>query len=479
MSNRNMSHGILVLVPDCLRAAEREKLNRIEERTDLSVSNCYSSGTWTLPAHATLVSGESPDIHGASRRGDTLPAGKGKIPRHAQDAGYTSVLVTENPTFGSSNGFDDGMDVVDEDVDLKRYPTSWSPARVLSDKSVTSGIKACRDILTGETPLRDTVNTLTSIKRHFADVSVAEFPHHGDCVLAHLEDHMNRHKPVFAVANLLDTHNPHYCPPPESELTPSLSEIEALYAACDNRGYVFKEPLPAKTRSEFERWGTVQSWMEEIYQHQAAYVDRLVSDWFDSNYDRLQNALVVIVGDHGQLFGDEGMVGHHVSTHPHGISVPAFISFPDSWELTEKNIDTSTSLVGLAQALDGVISGEITSVDSFTSVWEEPQVATYVDGPTWRVNELRDQYGEDASALDELEILKISIINDGVQTVHSCPWGGSEIETTTYEISPDNREKANTPVAPLSESQREWLQDSGLQQTGTAVNARLEALGYK
>lgn len=69
--------------------------------------------------------------------------------------------------------------------------------------------------------------------------------------------------------------------------------------------------------------------MYDVYQAQIKYVDRIVSQWLTQAAATLSDSPVVVIGDHGQLFGEEGMVGHHTSMHPAGIGVPVFLSFPD------------------------------------------------------------------------------------------------------------------------------------------------------
>jgi arylsulfatase A-like enzyme len=200
---------------------------------------------------------------------------------------------------------------------------------------------------------------------------------------------------VFAIANVLDTHNPHYSPPAEFEsladITPS--EISALEAANDNQRYLLGEPLPEETRSQFESHDAIQRWMHDVYRAQVAYVDSLISNWLDETAIELSESLIVVVGGHGQMFGAEGMVGHHTSLHPHGIVVPAFVSFPQSWS-PSVDITTPVSIGRLAEAISCSLTGDVSTPAEFTSVWSESPVVSCVDGPTWKVSKLQEQYGD-------------------------------------------------------------------------------------
>lgn len=131
-----MNHPeVFILIPDCLRSADAELMTGVEGWSDISTLNCYSSGTWTLPAHATLYSAVPAYEHNAVRRGDSLSENDVSVPKVAQKNDYTTVLVSENPIFGSGTGFNVGCDLIDEDVHFKKFPTTYSPAGDISDLS--------------------------------------------------------------------------------------------------------------------------------------------------------------------------------------------------------------------------------------------------------------------------------------------------------------------------------------------------------
>ncbi len=475
------AEDVFVLLPDCLRSAEIDLMEKLERRSDFLTANCYSSGTWTLPAHATLYSAESAYDHVAVRRGDTLSGGKVQVPKVARKNGYTTVLVSENPTFGSGTGFQEGVDVMDEDVHLKKYPSTDSPANDISNISLEAALTLISGVLKSGSILRNGINAVYGTYEYIQSKPPTDYPHHGEQVLSHLSTHIENNERVFAMVNLLDTHNPHYTPPERGagrlDVTVSAQESEALAAANQNIEYILGEPLPKDARDGFESRDTVQTRMHDIYQTQVAYVDDIISDWFERHEDRLEDALVVTVGDHGQMFGAEGMVGHHTSLHPHGISVPVFISFPDAWSTEKPDFQHPTSFTGLVQAIEKTLAGQIGDADRFLNVWTESDVVTCVDGPTWNIGELQDDYGADL--VDELGVRKIGIIEEDTQTVHTCLWKSSQVTTETYKITPNGRERIDAAPAELSGPQRDWLTDGDDVQEVGEVSARLEALGYK
>jgi hypothetical protein len=122
------------------------------------------------------------------------------------------------------------------------------------------------------------------------------------------------------------------------------------------------------------------------------------------------------------------MVNHHTSLHPHGISAPVSVSFPEKWN-NQKGFNDMVSSVGLADSLIKTMSGEIMSGREFVDCWESRSVASYADGPTWHLESLYDRYGESHPKIDKLEIRKVGIMSEGSQTVYSCLWNDNQIKT--------------------------------------------------
>lgn len=475
--------NIHILTLDCLRASERDLLPQLRRWADIFTADCYTSGTWTLPAHSTLYSAQSPISHGTVRNGDFLSESDAVVPNAARSAGFKTAMISENPTFGTGNGFGAEIDIIDEDIHYKRLVSTYSPAQDISEVSVQAATNILNGVIRSDSPIVNSINTLSAIVEHYRSTAATEFPHHGKRVLKHLSHHLKRNDNLFSITNLLDTHNPHYCPPPAGAeavgLEMSSNESRALKSASDNREYIFDQPLSKETRAEFTTWDAVQSRMYDVYRAQVAYMDQILSEWISIYEEYLAKSLVILVGDHGQLFGVEGMVGHHVSLHPYGIAVPAAVSFPESWSVPNELPEEEVGLTGLARAILGVVSGEVKSASEFVNEWTHYPVITCVDGPTWRIEVLRDLYGKDAPQLSGLTVRKIGFIEDSIQTVHSCGWGSSTISTETYRITPDGRSSVDADPVELSPRQNKWIINAPTNQKDISVSDRLQALGYK
>lgn len=482
---------VFVLVGDCLRAANAtaETLPFLSDRPKIDFTRCYSPGTWTRPSHASLYSGQTPIDHGVTRRGDTLGASQAVLPERARDAGYRTVLFSENPTFSTGTGFHHGIDYVDDGIHRKPYLSSFSPDTYVDDIGIDAVTTLLREISRRPNKAANVANLLYGAASELSASDDTAYPHHGARVFDHLRKFVDRNadRPLFCLANLLDTHNPHHAPPDVGAealgLSVSRDERRALAAANDDRRYMLEDSdLPRETREFFNSWDAVFARREEIYDAQIRYFDHLVEEWLGALADRaLDESLIVVTGDHGQLFGEEGALGHQVSLHPHGIHVPLYVWPPASWE-TDVTVSTPVSWLGLSRALEGVVEGSITDTASFVDAVVEGsrtdgRVVVAVDGPTWNVAELRERYPDDA--VDAVCVRKVGFVKSDEMIVYESEWDESTIRERVYDLREGSREirDGREDVTP-DEEYAAWLRAGGERDVAAETSDRLRQLGY-
>lgn len=76
--------------------------------------NAYSTASWTLPAHASLLTGLYPDRHGANKDTRALRIGVGTIAEALRSRGYQTVAFTGGGFLNARYGFSRGFDRYDE-----------------------------------------------------------------------------------------------------------------------------------------------------------------------------------------------------------------------------------------------------------------------------------------------------------------------------------------------------------------------------
>jgi arylsulfatase A-like enzyme len=485
------SPHVFVLVGDCLRAASvtAETMPFLSNRPKIDFSRCYSPSTWTRPSHASLYSRTTPIEHGVTRRGDELTATQAVLPDRAREAGYRTALFSENPTFSTHTGFHHGIDYVDDGVHRKPFVSSFSADNYVDEIGLDAALTLLREVSRRSNRAANVANVVYGLVAEFTDTDGTAYPHHGERVLRHLRRLVSRNEgqPLLCFANLLDTHNPHHAPPDVGadalSLSVSADERRAIAAANDDRLYMLEDAeLPAETRTFFDSWDAVFERREDIYDAQIRHVDHLLEAWTRALEERvLEDSMIVVTGDHGQLFGEEGHLGHQVSLHPHGVHVPLYVFPPASWE-TGRDIEALVSWTGLTRALDGVVSGSVGCTDEFIDETvdgsrTDGRVVVAVDGPTWNVPELRAQYDEEA--INEVCIRKVGFVEQDAMIVYESDWGESTIRKRAYDLADGSRVlRYETENETPHERYAEWLRSGTAQDVAAETSARLRQLGY-
>lgn len=220
-------------------------------------------------------------------------------------------------------------------------------------------------------------------------------------------------------------------------------ERHAFVGANDDRRYMLEDAdLPRKIQEFFDSWSHVFARREEIYDAQIHYFDHIIEAWIEGLEQRLlDESLIVVTGDHGQMLGVEGQLGHQVSLHPHGIHVPLYVFPPASWE-TDIAVKTPVTWVSLSTGLGGVVDGTVTGTEAFVDAVVEGskidgRVIVAADGPTWSVAELREQY--DADAIDSVCVRKVGFVEQETMTVYESGWDESTIRERTYDFVDGSR----------------------------------------
>lgn len=244
---------------------------------------------WTLPTHASIFTGLYPSRHGAGVRDITLDARLETLAEHLRRHGYFTAGFAGGPLASSRRGLAQGF---------CRYR---DPDRV---------------------PIRG--DRLT-------DLALACLDEAGD-------------RPLFLFLNYFDAHAPYGAPQPFRQALGADRRRESLkvfpwwreiisgsvidIAALERRG----GPLPPE----------VPAALEAAYLAEVAFVDHQLGRLFEAlrERDQFENALIVIVGDHGEFLGENGRFGHSCRLDPELTEIPLIVKRPNQREpyLSEKPV---------------------------------------------------------------------------------------------------------------------------------------------
>lgn len=494
-----MPPSVHVLTLDCLReSTASDTVTPFLRSLPLQWSRCYSSGAWTLPAHASLFAGTDPIDHGVTRVERRMTDRQAVLTSTARENGYATALFSENPRFSSATGFGECVNDTNDYIGTKLLRSEFVPINHVDELSASASASLARTILARPNRLRNLVNAGYAAYRRFSDREPT-YPHHGRRVISHLTSYLSgRTDPVLTLTNLLDPHNPYYGAPPGQESSQSPEEEAALRNLPGNLFYLFADdPLPEDIRAAFEDWEDAFAAEAEVYRKFSQEADRLVEQWRDDQTARFEDSLVVVVGDHGQLFGTDGMAGHGLSLHPNEIHVPLMIDPPTGWERSDRTIDAPVSIAGLGRALTDVVAGEVASTETFIDAVNAYSrgpggaVITCVDGPTIEVQLLaREEF--DDELVDKHTVRKVACIYDEYVDVYECSWDANTVSATSYEYAADHRTilpDRETPPPPAAVAA--WVRRSPKaegddvawrtadEEQSAEVQARLENLGYR
>ncbi len=235
-------------------------------RESIVFERAYAVGPAAVPSHAGWLSSVAPPVHLTSR-GTFVADGQVLLPETLSRAGYIRTMVSANSYVNEERGLTQGFDL--------------------------------HHVLQG-----DEEDDATAVARGAVDL---------------VESHSER---WFVYANVNDPQAP-YEPPREllGELsTPEGAPLPHLTHIWVGRVYTGKhEPSAEELR-----------YVRRLYRGELQVVDQALSTLLDALEDaeRLDEAIVVLVGIHGEEFFEHGSAGHGRGLHEESIRVPLMIRAP-------------------------------------------------------------------------------------------------------------------------------------------------------
>lgn len=297
------SPNIIVIVIDTLRADHlssygylREtspSIDRISQEGALFV-NAIAPAPWTKPTHASLLTGRYPHEHGAD--GSEILDNKFlTIGEVLQLSGYhTGAFSANYETFNKLNGFGRGFQHFED--------------------FYQSSLNMLSHTVYGRILEYYVLHRLLDMKYR---LDRKRAPDVNESLLNWIDQRKNL--PFFAFLNYYDVHLPYTPPQP----------YRSKFSQVDKPG--------GRMNTD---WGmdqiyinlTIDQLQEEIdaYDGSIAYVDAHIDKLFQGLDKRrlLENTLIIILSDHGESFGEHGLLEHNNSLYREVIHVPLIFWWP-------------------------------------------------------------------------------------------------------------------------------------------------------
>lgn len=249
----------------------------------------FANAPWTLPSHTSIFTGLSPLEHGIFDERREVPE-ETTIPSKISDLGYTSAAFLNNGWLkegGVHRGFDEVVEVYEKRLHQRTLPKIWNK-----------------------------VNNVLGRVDNGAQRNLIEFR-------SWLNKDIDR--PFLAFLHFMEPHWVYKPPRP----------FHRKY----RRGSVLRNWQ--KQRIVFnDRWkffdGDVTlsprdiNGMMDLYDGEISYLDSKLQTLFSDlrSRDVFDESLIIIFGDHGDHFGERGLIGHNFSLHDEVLHVPLIIKWP-------------------------------------------------------------------------------------------------------------------------------------------------------
>jgi arylsulfatase A-like enzyme len=315
------SRNVLLIVWDTVRASSTslhgyqrpttpnlDKLAARGVRFDLA----FSTSPWTLPSHASLLTGRWPHKLGVDWTSPLRPDVP-TLAEHLAARGYDTAGFVANLDYcGRETGLDRGFAHY-EDFPITLWETFnryLALGRRLRIPSLVPAFNGLVEEYSGYRPslflhAREHAKDATAVNRAFLDW---------------LDGQRGRRRPFFAFLNFNDAHPPYEVPDPAVAgfgLRPSSQhDFEAL-SGWDLLGKPSLAPRDVRLATD-------------VYDDSIAHLDRSLEGLLQELDRRgvLRDTLVIVASDHGEHLGDHGLFFHGCSLYRQLVHVPLVIVGP-------------------------------------------------------------------------------------------------------------------------------------------------------
>jgi len=328
--------NIILLLIDTLRADhldaygyERRTAPRLDELIDSGIlfTKAYSSTNWTRPAVASLFTSTMPSRHRVNDIGRAVAPSFPLLAETLSRAGYRTVFVSAGPNIQPEDGYGRGVDHFD-------YGRATPPL--------------LRTVLIGQALLRFLPGIEFWFRPSGLELDAGDPKDFTDRALRWARE-TEETRPIFLYIHYLGPHDPYDPPAPYYE------------------AYTDVPPVPRLLEPPTQRWSG-RNWLSPADRQQmiAQYDGEVL--WHDAQLGRLldglrgtgrlDDAVVVVIADHGEGFGEHGLWAHSVGMFDEVVRIPMIFWSPGRW-VGPRTIHIPVSLIDVAPTLASIAGTEI------------------------------------------------------------------------------------------------------------------------
>ncbi len=337
--------NIILIVLDTLREDYSKYVDSsLKKYGFVRLKNVITPSPWTLPAHASMFTGLYPLRHGAHATKEVKIhniklKGHRLLTQDLREFGFKNYLFTANefirPYFGFRN-FDKIKIVpaipiiVDKDIDREKMSKYRGKNQI---ETALNAIKAKEYLLLIKYAIREISIRARPLSRIYCSL-LHQWPmNKGITKLIRYLKRENFKRPFFLFVNLMEVHEP--------------------YTVFDKGAWVTNiKSIPDKKRIKI-----INTWKRRYPIH-ANYLGKKMECVMRALEDKKvsDDDLIIVVGDHGQLLGEDGKIGHGVLLWDELLRVPMWIR----GNINMESIEGYLSLVKIRKMIiDYALNGKI------------------------------------------------------------------------------------------------------------------------
>lgn len=270
----------------------------------------YATSSWTLPSHASMFTGLLPRQLGLAQppggaanaaRGVLRNASARLLPEVLRQAGYATHGLTTNLWVSDLTGFDLGFDTF---------------------RFVNSGRDERMNALLGQGRRAELAWVREGLRSNVDD-GAAEVGRE----LRHAIEQWSG-QPTFWFVNLCECHSPYLPPRPWNDLGP----WDRARAALDNKEHLSFLSICKYAAGRHQIPPAALQRLRHLYGRAVAYMDNWLSGIVEALDGRgiLDQTLLIVTSDHGENFGEGGLIAHGFSVDQRLIHMPLVVAGPES-----------------------------------------------------------------------------------------------------------------------------------------------------
>ncbi len=302
----------------------------------VTYKNCFSTSSWTLPAHASLFTGLYPTTHGAQYLefvSELIEEREGVMPEIREmyyplapenitmaeilgKNGYRTYGVAANRAFlkpetGLTQGF--------ETYDNRSNPITFYKF-LFEELDVFPYIRAISSVFTEAIGLSEL--ELTYIRKACRRAGSIN-----ETVMKILDERSGG--PFFLFINYMDTHAPQI---PDKkyreEHDETIDDKRFVIQFARNFGYMFEWEELVKGEIKFSE--DLKKHLHACYEGEVVYLDSQIGYLFEylKKSGLYDGSMIIVTADHGEQLGEHDLIGHGYGLYEESIRVPLMIKYP-------------------------------------------------------------------------------------------------------------------------------------------------------